>query len=103
MHSQSSQTLLINDQPISESDISLPDNEPIHSIQSPSKLFRGIFSRQTKHRNEPVAKEMTNLSTLLIQLNEPNKANGNHKDICLFSDSPHYVVRVGKYVPKNPK
>lgn len=97
MHSHSSQILLVNDQPISDVHISSPDNEPIHALQSPSKLFRGFFGGSLKRRKEPVEKEMSHLSALLVQYAAPKTANGSHKeDICLFSDSPHYVVRVGK-------
>lgn len=60
------------------------------------ELCRRPFKRQIQHLD----KEMTNLSTTLMKSSETTEtlasvANGAHQqDLCLFSESPHYVVRV---------
>lgn len=65
-----------------------------------SKLFRDIFHRSTKRKTLQIEKEMTNLSTTLMKSDETRETlasvtdNNNAHVICLFSDSPHYIVRV---------
>ena len=65
-----------------------------------SKLFRDVFHRSPKHRRSQTEKEMTNLSTTLIKPSDTTETmasqigNTHKEDLCLFSDSPHYVVRV---------
>jgi len=64
------------------------------------KIFRDIFSRPSKHKISHLTKEMTTLSTVLIESpptipTSPSITNNEHAhDVCLVSDSPHYVVRV---------
>jgi hypothetical protein len=82
--------------------ISIRINPPLlnggnHHQRDFSKLFRDIFHRPTKHKIE---KELTTLSTTLMKSEETTDTlastarNSNHEEICLFSDSPHYIVRV---------
>jgi hypothetical protein len=65
-----------------------------------SSVFRNIFHRSPKRNVLQSEKEMTNLSKVLIKSDETtetlaNITNNPHKeDLCLFSDSPHYIVRV---------
>jgi len=66
-----------------------------------SKFFHDIFHRSTKHKVLQVEKEMTTLSQTLIKSNETTETLASitnyipHKeDLCLFSESPHYIVRV---------
>lgn len=65
----------------------------------PTKI-RDIFRRSVKNKVSHLNKEMTNLSTVLIESVEPmeilpNMINHDAKhEICLVSDSPHYIVRV---------
>jgi hypothetical protein len=59
-----------------------------------------MFHRAPKRKGSQAEKEMTNLSTTLIKSDETTETltsikNDTHKeDLCLFSDSPHYIVRV---------
>lgn len=110
MFSHNSQTLLIADRPNSDMDSPLSNDEsarspPPQSNLEFSKIFRDMFSRALKRRHEPIEKEMTTLSIPSIQEHEisdtsTSKTNGNHTgNICLFSDSPHYIVRVSKDFP----
>jgi hypothetical protein len=65
-----------------------------------SKLFHDVFHRSTKHQGLQTDKEMTTLSKTLIRSEEKSERsasitnNTHQEELCLFSDSPHYVVRV---------
>jgi hypothetical protein len=65
-----------------------------------SKLFHDVFHRSPKRRRSQTEKEMTTLSTTLIKASDTTETlasqigNAHKEDLCLFSDSPHYVVRV---------
>jgi hypothetical protein len=62
-----------------------------------SSRIRDVFRRSPKNKISHFSKEMTNLSTILIETPETllNSTNNELKnDICLVSDSPHYIVRV---------
>jgi hypothetical protein len=59
-----------------------------------------MFRRTPKHKVFQLNKEITNLSTVLIESVEPNETlphttnNDSKYEICLVSDSPHYIIRV---------
>jgi hypothetical protein len=63
-------------------------------------ILRDIFCRTSKNELFHLNKEMTNLSTVLIESAEPNetlphiKKNDSKCEICSVSDSPFYIVRV---------
>ncbi len=65
-----------------------------------SKLFHDIFHHPTKHEVLQAEKEMNTLSKTLIKSDETTETlatvnnNTHSQDVCLFSDSPHYIVRV---------
>jgi len=65
-----------------------------------STMIRNIFRHSPKNKVSHLNKEMTNLSTVLIESTEPTKIlpnitnNDSKHEICLVSDSPHYIVRV---------
>jgi len=65
-----------------------------------SNLFRDIFHRTPRSKLTQTEKEMTTLSTTLIKSSETTETLASHtgnihkEDLCLFSDSPHYIVRV---------
>jgi hypothetical protein len=60
-----------------------------------------MFHRSPKRKLSQTEKEMTTLSATLIKSSETTETlasqtdNSHKEDVCLFSDSPHYVVRVG--------
>lgn len=65
-----------------------------------AKFFRRIFNRRTKFRSQRLEEEMKNLSSTLMKqsqttetLTSEPKTDNNH-EVCLFSESPHYIVRV---------
>jgi hypothetical protein len=63
-------------------------------------IIKDMFHRSSRNKVAQFNKEITNLSTVLIESAEPIEmtpitTNNNTKhDICLVSDSPHYIVRV---------
>jgi hypothetical protein len=63
-------------------------------------MIKDIFHRSPKNKVSHRNKDMINSSTVLIETAEPIEmtsaaTNNNAKhDICLVSDSPHYIVRV---------
>jgi len=65
-----------------------------------SRVISDIFCRPTKRKVLQAEREMTTLSKVLIKSDETIETlasitNNPHKeDLCLFSDSPHYIVRV---------
>lgn len=107
MLSQNSRTLLYTHQPSVDIDISLPNADengrPAVSQSEFSKFIREIFHRPSKRRVQHSDKEMKILSsdrdettvTLATTIN-PSHA----EDTCLFSDSPHYIVRVRRSFEK---
>lgn len=74
-------------------------NNDQHSTSDLSKIFRGIFHRSTKSRY-PREREMATISATLIKPSDTMETtisatnNAHMNDLCLFSDSPHYIVRV---------
>ncbi|CAF1093211.1 unnamed protein product [Rotaria sordida] len=64
------------------------------------KLFRNVFNHSKKHKVLQPENEMTRLSKTLMKSNETTETlasmtnNTHNNDICLFSDSPHYIVRI---------
>ncbi|CAF1563132.1 unnamed protein product [Rotaria sp. Silwood1] len=65
-----------------------------------SKFFRNVFSRSRKHQVLQQGNEMRTLSKTLMKSNETTETlasvtnHASNNDICLFSDSPHYIVRI---------
>ena len=64
-------------------------------------LVQDIFSRPQKKKSIRTNKEMTTLSTIVIETPEPNTVPSvtrnnttEEHDVCLVSDSPQYIVRV---------
>lgn len=79
------------------------NTDEIHTRSYPAnirKIFRELYRRPFKRPIQHLDKEMTNLSTTLMKSSETTETlasinNGAHQqDLCLFSESPHYVVRV---------
>ena len=76
------------------------NNNNQRSSSDLSRLFHGIFHRSVKPRYPTGEREMATISTTLIKSSDttetlPDASNNTHaNDICLFSESPHYVVRV---------
>lgn len=76
------------------------NNTDQQSSSDLSKIFRGIFHRSVKPRYPTGEREMATISTTLIKSSDttetlPDVSNKTHSnDVCLFSDSPHYIVRV---------
>jgi hypothetical protein len=61
------------------------------------KLFRDMFHRPTKHKILQTEKELNTLSKTLIKSDETTEtlaSISHNQDTCLFSESPHYIVRV---------
>lgn len=71
-------------------------HSPQHCRPEFTKSLRNVFNRTKKHKES----EMTTLSKKLVNSSETTETiasiRNNTKDheICLFSDSPHYIVRV---------
>lgn len=65
-----------------------------------ARFLRTIFHRSAKINHSTLKKSVTDISTVLVENNPIVPActgiNNNEQkdDICLFSESPHYVVRV---------
>lgn len=83
--------------------LSRTNTDEIHSRSYPTnlrKIFRELYRRPFQRQIQHLDKEMTNLSTTLMKSSETTEtlaslSNGAHQqDLCLFSESPHYVVRV---------
>ena len=63
-------------------------------------MMRDIFRRSSKKKIAQINREMTTLSTILINSSGPAETappavtmDAKH-DVCLVSESPHYIVRV---------
>jgi hypothetical protein len=71
-----------------------------HRFAEIPTIIRDMFHRSSRKKVSYFNKEMTNLSTALIQSAKPIEIisittnNDTKHDICLVSDSPHYIVRV---------
>ncbi|UJR31398.1 hypothetical protein I4U23_018892 [Adineta vaga] len=69
------------------------------STQLPT-IFLDMFRRVSKNEVSQLHKQMSTLSTVLIDSGEtsvrlPDVANNDStSDVCLVSDSPHYIIRV---------
>ena len=69
-----------------------------------SKFFRHLLRRTNKQPTLKSDKEMTNLSAVLMKPSETTETlasinnNAHHQDLCLFSESPHYIVRVSRHL-----
>ena len=61
-----------------------------------SRLFRNKLGHLNKHEVLRTGKETKNLSKLFKRSNDLLTTSNNIQshDLCLFSDSPHYIVRV---------
>ncbi|CAF0765651.1 unnamed protein product [Adineta steineri] len=86
-----------------EINISLANGRPnFYQRYTPdfSKKFRDMFHRSTKNKPLNIEKEMNNLSKTLIMANETTETlvdvpkRSHSEDLCLFSESPHYIVRI---------
>jgi hypothetical protein len=56
-----------------------------------------MFHRPTKHKILQTEKELNTLSKTLIKSDETTEtlaSISHNQDTCLFSESPHYIVRV---------
>jgi hypothetical protein len=66
-----------------------------------STKIRQIFRRTPQSKTFGLSKAVSNLQEILQQSNETTdifsspKSNDAKHEICLVSDSPHYIVRVG--------
>ena len=66
-----------------------------------SSIFRELFHRSSSNKTLKLSKEVVHLSAVLIEASPMTapftmtKASQPAHEICLFSESPHYIVRVG--------
>src|ERR1700722_323263 len=75
-------------------------NDGRRRISSFYKLFSHLFHRSTTNNVLREDRELARLSTTLIKPDVTNEilasmvVNVHKEDSCLFTDSPHYIVRV---------